>query len=305
MPSGKNSGSHGSGGSHFNNSSSSGTHSSSNSGHIHFGRSMLWGPSVVVINGRRYNRTRSKGGTISTFFIMFFCVIAFMVLMFGIVMFSNGNNQTEYIMQDYRYYQNMIARAEIVNEAGEYPYKAKAQITAQKFNPEAKKWYIEYQIPLTGMLGYLEGESYAIYDDNEIMSPALAVDSYIDVAVSSSTITFNTDSIPMDYKNIAPEKDGQYANALSLTTNGRNMMIGAGVGMAVLVLLAIVLNKATSKLTEVKEESANPEPAKGKKTDAPDKKTDSYDDEVSYCQYCGARIKKSTKKCPQCGAKLN
>lgn len=303
MPSGKNSGSHGSGGSHFNNSSSSGgTHNSSSNGHVHIGRTMLWGPSVVVINGRRYNRTRSKGGTIANFFTIFLCFVAFMVLISGLIVFADGNNKAKYIEQDYRYYQNMIAQAAIKKAEGDDSYITKARITGQKYNTDAQKWYIEYIIPCSSNDDFVEGESFAIYDDNEIQSPDLAVDNWIDVAVSSSTITPYTDSIPMDYQNMAPEKDGQYAKVLSTTTNGRNIMIGAGVSLAVLIVFTIVLSKSTRKLSEVKEEAAQPEPAKNK---ASAKKQDNYENEVTYCQYCGARIKNSTKKCPHCGAKLD
>ena len=170
-------------------------------------------------------------------------------------------------------------------------YIVDAIVTGRFYEDNYDKYYITYKIPLdnaeyTGDL-YVAGYSFSVYDKEEIEQ--FSVGDLIDVAIDTPGVFTYTDSVPMDYKDMPIEKDGEYQKAASTQRVLRTIFLSAivlGVGW---VIVFIVLTKKAEK-EYVKAHPVNASVVK--KADA-----------ANYCEYCGTyMVRDNNPKCPACGA---
>lgn len=262
-------GSFGGGGSHFGRSSqSSGTS-------VHRNVIIFWG-------GRRYSYSDKSSGKLRTFFALFILFLCF-ALISGLIWGGSCGNLDK-IESDYKYYQNMIARAEEDSN-----YLTTGIITDHFKNEDCGKWYFTYE--LTTFDGQkLEGYTFSIYTLEELES--WPVDKVIDIAVSSKTITLKTDSVPMNYKDVALDKDGEYANTVRTIKVTRVTTIVLGVTSVIFLASLIAI--------AVKEKDLKPETKEQTET-----KVETKPETKNYwvCGYCGNKNKLDDFNCSHCGAK--
>ncbi len=277
MPSGSHrssGGSHRSGGS---SSRSSGWSSSSSRSYDH-GRS--WGHRGYRRGGVVFHIPLKIGAGLGL------CIVAaFISLIFGIIGTANKSSaQTmmNKIKEDYTYYQALIANAE--KDSENKIVQAKVTDTFEN----AGKYYIIYKINIPGG-GSLVGESYSVYTQSQAFE---LMDTTILVAVNTAHITLQTDSVPMDYKNMPLSRDAEYVIAKG-DLNGANIMMVLGYsGLVGFIVLGTFLEiKHRKKSLETKAETSTLS------------KSSSSEPSSWTCTYCGNQNAANSKNCSQCGAR--
>ncbi len=288
------SGSHGGGGG----SHSSGGSSFGGGGGIHFGggsgRGYRGTRTFLFFGSRR--RLYGFGGILS-----FFCSI---LMMFGIFAILGGfiyavdqSGNIKKIEEDHAYYQDLI----------DLNYHTTAKVTDMFYKFD--KYYITYEIDIPSSTKNLEGYSYCVYTREEAMAlmsqntEGLGI-GIISVAVNHpvSEINLKTDSIPLDYKDMSLERDGEYVRMKKYQRNG--IIAGcSGIGG---IVLAICINLVAVKVSEKKEQKEIEEsPADLNEND--ENKTQPepiyYPQKTKYCPYCGGKMNADDAKCPSCGSR--
>lgn len=218
-------------------------------------------------------KTNALRGLVSVFVILLF---------FGIIstfMLVSANNQIEQIEVDHTYYVKMI------NYATTHPdFQKTGKITDKFYNSNCKKWYLTYSLE-THDGRTLDGYTYSVYSDDEIDNFVIGDD--ILLAVNSSTVTMQTDSITMDYINIPIENDGEYIISQRARKTSLTLIVlffGASVVVAVLTFIKA---KKSMKLNELEKENAS---------------SPAQNESVKRCKYCGSKQNPDDTKCPNCGA---
>lgn len=271
------SGSHGGGG---------GSHGGGFGGGSHFGGghrgsgSSRRGPTPLRIwfFGHRYyvpaEKTSALRGLVSVFVILLF---------FGIIstfMLVSANNQIEQIEVDHTYYVKMI------NYATTHPdFQKTGKITDKFYNSNCKKWYLTYSLE-THDGRTLDGYTYSVYSDDEIDNFVIGDD--ILIAVNSSTVTMQTDSITMDYINIPIENDGEYIISQRARKTSLTLVVLFFGASVVVAAVFIVKTKKSMKLNELEKEQQASQIE--------------HVQEVKRCKYCGSKQNPDDTKCPNCGA---
>ena len=252
------------GGSHF-----STRRNISNSSNL--SRNRIGGPIVFFYGG---NTISNKGKKFGIIFIL--VLIAFFIALFCGISISNAKENIEFIKSDYSYYQNFIDRAEANG------YIEDATITDIIYNEDANRYYFTYEIRY-GYDNILEGYTFSVYTESEISN--FKIGQIIKVAVESNDINQFTDSIPLDYKDMPIENDGEYSKEV------RSKLINTiilSTGLIVIFVLIVIIAIKKSETQKVEENAGS---------NVNNNKT-----EKTVCEYCGSTISKQDDKCPNCGA---
>lgn len=277
MPSGSHSGSfgsHSSGGSSFGGSHHSGGSHSSGGG---FG-------TIFFFGSRSYN-FKNKWAVILIFAAFFLLIVAFSLV-------ASAASAKELIQKtetDYDYYQNMITFAE-KNE----DYLVTGKVKDKFFNQSAGKWFVTYIFKTTDGTEWVEGYTFSVYSANEAYNFIIGQD--IELAVNSNPITKDTDSIPMDYKNMSLEKDGEYTNAKSQLVRSRIGYVLCFASSIGLIALTVVL-----EIKKTKEQKLEKEAERQHELDMEAAKQNA---KTHICPYCGSKMPAEMHTCPNCGANL-
>ena len=297
-----------SGGSHFNGGGASHRGSSSNSNGSVRIRSH---PMFIWIGRGRRVQVPAKYGFLSAL-IPFFFVVMFFLFCIGGIIFSSSGSQIQKIEVDRNYYLSMIDYAE------EHPeFVVQGTVTGVFYNEAREKWFFRYEIPYTSAYGTLEGETFCVYSTEEIGQ--IHKNDVIQIAVDSLPVTEDTDSIPMDYKDIPLESDGEFLQAQGSRKISIGLLCGGGGAFVLIAVLAAVLFVKTkaeyNKNVANAQKNADPSPAISqmenhfgeKKTKS--KKEANFDDPFAKdyfkCPNCGADVTADQKFCSICGTKLN
>ncbi|MBE5739152.1 MAG: hypothetical protein E7354_05450 [Clostridiales bacterium] len=285
---------------------SAGSHFSSGYGGYHGGshRHHHGHTSHIFIHsspGRHSIRLRHKEGRPDRYFDLtvlhsFIFVICTIIIMIASVNSCNAGSDIDIIREDYAYYQNMIAYAEMHPD----DYIVDAKITSYGQITDCDKYYINYEIKYTERIWSpylnrfiettddLEGYTFSVYDWEDIA--AFREGQVIQVAVDTMMIGEYTDSIPMDFKYMTIEDDGEYIDSINQQTKSKKTLI---VTITILVGWCIVFAVVSKKL-EKKFDKQHPVNAAVEK---PVKEGD------KYCDYCGTYWgRNDIGKCPGCGA---
>lgn len=299
MPSGSHRGGHG--GSHGGSHGGGGGHSSWSGGRIRGGRSV--GPRRIYFF---WGRTRYVVGTTASAFISFMLVL-FVFAVFGIfvssVLRSSASSELRTIRQDYVYYHSMIEDAKanpnlIVNGV----------VKTKFYNDTVNKWYVTYKFEAADG-SFVDGYTFALYSNEEAMK--FKTNDIIPLAVDGVPITQETDSIPLDYESMPIEQDGYYNFYISQRKGAKiaqGVCIAFAVGFVAISIVIAITNKKRADAAEGGAGSSASAPTTPKKVAPVNNKEDEkverdFDENVTYCQYCGATMKKGKLKCPECGAK--
>ena len=274
MPSGSHSGS---GGSHFGGGSSSGSHFGG--GSRLGGGSVNARPIIFIHHGRRYSVRGGAQSAVSLMFVL--CIFAIFTIFFGVIMIPTANSQIKKIEADYTYYQAMIDYAEEHNA-----YLVTGKVTGKFYNEDCDKWYITYSIEIDEYTD-LEGYTFSVYTFDEVSR--FEINEYIAIAVDSVPITLDTDSIPMDYKDMPLTRDGEYVDAKQDKTAGVIVIVVASIVLVGLISgIVVIIIKKKQLVTDT-----NPTTNTSTNTAK----------EPTRCSYCGAILGENDKSCPTCGAK--
>lgn len=275
MPSGSHggsSGSHSSGGSSFGGGGSS-WNGSSHSYH----RS---GSRTFIFWGRPYSV--SGGFGILSFFCSVICVFAFVAVFGGFVIAGTEKSDLNKIEEDYAYYQDLIDLGHTTNA------------TVTDMFAKYGKYYITYKIDIPNSTIDLEGYSYSVYTREEAF--ALLSQGTITVALNHpvENINLNTDSVPIDYKDMQIERDGEYLQTKQSIKTGiivGCVSLGAIILSMIVNFIAIKKSNSTSRATisNTKTEPVISSQAKSS---------------PRYCKYCGAEIPEGKTKCSSCGSRV-
>lgn len=296
MPSGSRGGS---GGSHGG-SRGGGFRSSGSSGHGGSGARL-----IIHTRTRHSIRLRTRPGAPARYFDLdtlhgvICALITLCFMIFGSMACTNKEN-IDFLKEDYAYYQNMIVQAELEPD----DYIVDAKVTSTSYRADFDRAYINYAIPYTvyeyvpgqgyqDVTKWLYGYSFSVYTQEE--AEELLRQGIIKVAVDSKIIRDYTDSIPMDYKDMTIEQDGEYLKALRDEAKSTTILI---------VLVIVTVGWFAFYIITTKKLSKNFDKNLAEETIAQQKarKTENVDD-PNYCEYCGTyMLKDNNIKCPACGA---
>lgn len=272
MPSGSHSGG---GGSHFGGGSSDGSHFGGGS---HSGSGHSVGPMIFMFGGRRYfvgGKARNIVSVLQTI-----CVFVFIAIILSASTLSDSKQGIDKIEEDYAYYQSMISYAEAHNE-----YIVTGKVTGKFYNDDCDKWYITYSIKIDETSN-LKGYTFSVYTLDEVS--AFQIGNSIDIAVDSVPITLETDSIPLDYKDMPLSRDGEYVDFVSAKTKS--------IVALVIEVLALIGSIAGIVVVVLKNKQVVTD-------DKPESNTTSQTKEPTRCAYCGAIVDENENTCHSCGAK--
>lgn len=273
MPSGSHSGSfgsHSSGGSSF-----GGSHNSSS------GSSRGFYPGGIIFFGGRSYKFKSKiSGVLS-----FICILTLIAGLICALITGMSKSTIGKIEADYRYYQNMIQKAE-----SDPQYKTTGYITDKFRNEDCGKWYLTYKFKTTDDSKWVKGYTYSVYTEEEAYS--VEINSEIELAVNSYPITTETDSVNMDYKNKSLTDDGEYTLAKKQIVGFRTGYILCFITFTVSLVSCIILEYREKQKDKL--ENLNFETTKTSQQ--------SQDSKTHICPYCGTKLKENDYSCPNCGA---
>ena len=300
MPSGSRGG--GGGGSHGG-SRGGGSRSGSSRGGSHSGGGLRF---VVHTRTRNSIRIRSRSGAPDRYFDLnalhsVICVILTICFMIFGSMACSASDNINFLEEDYRYYQNMIVTAEHDPDN----YIVDAYVTSCSYRADFDKYYINYRIPYTErkyVPGYgftdveknLYGYSFSVYTEEEAKN--LVSQGIIKVAVDTRVVGENTDSIPLDYKYMSIEDDGEYFVAKAEKSKNTSVLIVLACVAVGWFVFFIIISKKTEKAYD-RETAQMVEASKRQQTS-----TDNTP-YSNHCEYCGTYLVKDNNiKCPACGA---
>ena len=271
-------GSHSSGGSfsHSSGRSSGGSFGSFGGGHHHHG------PRVHIFLGRRYY---GNSGAFSIFFTIMLFALFFSIPFW----FMQGNAKTDlqYLKNDFAYYQ------ELADYGQQYEATVKSYQSYEIYEGTTY-YYITFEVDHSVAFPN-RFETTATYTMQEAV--ALRQSGKITVCCNG------TDAIQADFD---INTDKEYAYRLQKLEDGKNnslkiaiilTVVGIGLGA-----IGVVVFIKTMKQVVENGEATNPE------QDMPEMTTTTTIDNkpqevVSYCSYCGARLKNGDTKCKDCGAR--
>lgn len=286
MPSGSHAGggsSHSSGGS-----VSGGSSHSGGGGGFRGGPIRPYGRGVVIINNRPY---RMRGGAgVGYILTLFLSVVLLFVGFAGIGIFTSGNKQIALAEKDYVYYQQLKDFALDKREQGDSSYIVSVEVDHIEYHSACGKWFLVYYVPIAGSGKKLKGWTYDLYTQAEANAMRGQT---IEIALEKplSEVDENTDSVPVEMP-LDLNRDGDYVLAKSNKTTGIIMMVSGFAGFVVLLVLSIFIKRKFAKPIDAGENGSSQTGA-----------SEGTKEEVTYCEYCGARMQKDADKCPECGAR--
>ncbi len=261
------------------------SHGIGNSSRMWHGRPMPHGPGIVIINNRPY---RMSGGASAGFFITMFLVFIFIfAAMGGGIMMGSASSTKNTISYDFIRYQDLVRMA-----SNHEDRIVEGEI--KSIEPGYGKFRVIYEFNYGRE--EIEGYSFYVYTKEKLDQLGYDVGEEIELALDMSyTIGGEPDSVPTDIVNFDVTDDGEYISANRSFTVGIVLLVG---GIALTVACFIASSMIKKKFAKPYEEEANPTTTASTSNQTPK-------DEAVYCQYCGARINKDDRKCPECGAKNN
>ena len=269
----------------------------------------FYGPGVIIINNRPY---RMGKASIGYFVCMFLMVIMFFVAFGGGIMMGNASSAKKRIEYDFIKYQDMIEYVE------NNPSSASERLVTGKVKsvePGFGKFRVIYEFEYKSRT--ISGYSFYVYSEHDLDELDYEAGRTIMIVIDPSSLTqYGPDSIPLDFEEFDVEDDGEYAHANFNFKVGVGMLVGGIIGIVGFIVLSNVIFKKCAKPVEENgssngnnNNSNNNNSNKDNHDDDNNNNKDNnnstsgQDDDITYCSYCGARIKKSDRKCPNCGAK--
>ena len=302
MPSG-----HSSSGGHFGGGSFShsgghfgGGHSSSSHSGGHFGgtsgfssgiRPVIhhrpwFGPRVVVFGGRQVYLGSGRASTVSILGILI--AISVIILAFFGFSWLDCNDKINTMENDYSFYHAM---AENAAEDTDYQIKAEVYKTERYGFSLDSKYCIFYRF--TASDGEKnEGYSFYVYSHDDAFDMWANREVILALPVKKTETTWETDSVPLNYRRTKLEDDDEY---LDYVASRKNKMIGTCVTGAItaFLILSAVLVPMTAKKATAEQIAADNQ----SKTDAKTTPEGTW-----RCEYCNAINDNSKDRCDGCGA---
>ncbi|MBO5229442.1 MAG: hypothetical protein J6B20_01435 [Clostridia bacterium] len=303
MPSGRSGGGHFGGGSrsfsggHFGGSRSRSSHSGGHfGGSRSFGGSrahipsMRWRPHTTVIFGRPvyFGAGRAKAVSLLSILITIAIVAA---VMLGLGWYSQEED-LKVIREDYAYYQAMAQYA-----ADNDAYQTTGEVYDFEQYELGGKCCIFYRFD-TSSGNTVEGYSFYVYNIEDV---EYMLDNGVTLAISSknTNITMSTDSIPLDYKDMALRDDAEYLDYAEQRDTMRLATIAVGVGAVVMILISAAVSVTAKKAT--KEQIEETAQAKSGTQNNQQNKTETPAG-AWRCAYCNTLNDSSKEQCDGCGA---
>lgn len=294
MPSGSHGGGHG--GSHGGSSGGGGSHWGGGSSR---GGSFRRRPMYVYWGHTRYVVGSRASAFISLLLVLL--VFAFFGIFTTSMLRTGATSQIRLIEQDYIYYHNMIDNAKVNPD----DLIVDGVVKSKFYNTTVKKWYVTYKF-LDDNGVWVDGYTFALYSNEEAME--FKTNDTIKLAVDGVPITQETDSIPLDYEYMPLEKDGYYV-VYKNQHRGAKIAQGVCIGIAAGIIVLSVVIAYTNKKKVEDSSNSNAKPQQTASNPKFEKEANNerverdFTENVTYCQYCGATMKKGKLKCPECGAK--
>ena len=303
MPSGRSGGGHFGGGSrsfsggHFGGSRSSSSHSGGHfGGSRSFGGSrahipsMRWRPHTTVIFGRPVYFGAGRAKAVSLLSILISIAIVATVML-GLGWYSQEED-LKVIREDYAYYQSMAQYA-----ADNDAYQTTGEVYDFEQYELGGKCCIFYRFD-TYAGNTVEGSSFYVYNIEDV---EYMLDNGVTLAISSknTNITMSTDSIPLDYKDMALHEDAEYLDYAEQRDTMRLATIAVGVGVVVMILISAAVSVTAKKAT--KEQIEETAQAKSGTQNNQQNKTETPAG-AWRCVYCNTLNDSSKGQCDGCGA---
>ncbi len=240
------------------------------------GGSFHRGSRTIMFFGHPHYLSDKKSFAVTALFMVGgFILFVALIMIFAIVA-SNGTIRQ--IEIDYQYYQDMIKKAE-----ADPTLIKEAKVVDHENIYGTDYWMYYYELKQDDG-SVLKGHTFFVYSKEEIFSK-YAANTIVQVAVATSNVNSETNSIEMSYKDKKLEDDGQYIQQKNYK---RNEIIGIivatilGAGCIVGAIFLILKSK------DEEGEFVNEKPKS----------------ERRKCPYCGVKTA-SKDKCPNCGANLD
>lgn len=233
---------------------------------------------IFIVGGRRYILPQKFSRAVSI--MSFFLPIMFFVAFFSGAFLLTGITEKNNIEKEYVYYNKMITKAEKDSR-----YIIDAEVTGTYYDMNCGKWYYTYEFEMDNGL-FSDGYVFPVYDDQQI--EAFEEGQIIKIAVDDLNLDIYTDSVPMDFKNISIDQDGDYQIAKRHFNIGITVLCICGAGFIILTIVSNkIMKKHKQEVTETTDGSVELVAQKP----------------MRYCEYCGSRLADNQTSCSSCGAK--
>ncbi len=257
----------------------------------------FFGPGVVIINNRPYRMGKASIGYFINLILIFVLVI---VAMAGGGMMANASSLKKTIKYEFIKYQDLIEFVENDREAA-IDRIVEGQI--KSIEPGYGKYRVIYEFDYQNYEG-CNGYSFYVYTQEDLRELNYRVGAKIYLAIDPSIVNNDgPDSIPMDFEDFDVEDDGEYVEANFNFKIGVGMLVGGIVGVVLLIIANHFILKKHAQPVEDGKNNGNSGNNDNNNNNDGNATGNSDEDEITYCSYCGARIKKGEQKCPNCGAK--
>ena len=240
---------------------------------------------TVYIGPRRHHHHHyyGGGGSASPLSVLV-VVLIFFTFFFGLIGFGMSGNisyeeeSVQIAIEDYNFYQNMI------DEAREDGNIIDGIVVNKYYDYEVEKYYIVYRVPGINQ----NFETFSVYTLEEVSKYKSG--GTIPLALDRSTISYDTESIDLDFENVELEEFSLYVMANGALKSAKTTRtVCLTIAGALLVIVIIIFVKSSKK-------SESPSVSTGS--------TGSATSSSATCKYCGTVHEPGTKKCSNCGAQL-
>jgi len=243
------------------------------------------------IGGGGYRRRGYSTGSRNTMGIFgVLCVISAIAALIGFMMMSSGKSTMRDVERDNLVYMEMIAKAN-PEVGGDAKRQRMALVIEVIQNDKGGKWWFTYDIigdtlkSPTDIAKLTDGRALPVYTWEQVKG---LEGTEIPVAISGTTLTSGTDSIPLSYAAHPITDDGDYIAAKSSKSTGNTLLILFGS----LFVISLLANVGLFSFLKKRPIDA-PSPESNTNTNATTKDT--------FCAYCGAKLSPGDTKCPNCG----
>ncbi len=244
-----------------------------------------YGPRVVVFGGRQVYLGSGRASASSILGV--FIVISLIILAFFGFGWLDCNDKINTIETDYNYYHAMAESA-----AEDAAYQVEAEVLKMEQYGFNGKYCIFYRFKAADGERN-EGYSFYVYSHEDAFDLWSHGEVTLALPVKKTETTWETDSVPLDYRRTKLEDDSEYRNYLASRKIKTTGTCVTGAITALLILAAVMVPMTASKATE--EQIAADNQNKSNTSSAPEG--------TWRCSYCGTLSDNSKERCDGCGAK--